>query len=261
MTTEQLPEGLSIAVEMIGECVESVVTSSRNQATGKLDRRAEMDQRNGAEAIAAIRAEHAQRSAQEQRIAELEAKMAADRDARDALRTNRDELLVALHGIGQALGIPESDRSPYSITCGALECVNRLAEIEAQEPACWAVIDPIGGSSVEYTAAWREACHEHIGSMITEADMPEAANFLVRPLYANPVPAQAVPTGERQAVPLEDWQLAAAMCEIPPGDELAAGFSFLSWQSGRPDAASALDEARLVQAAVLAANGLEVRRG
>ena len=67
--------------------------------------------------------------------------------------------------------------------------------------------------------------------------------------------------GGRQAVLLEDWQLAAAMSEIQPGDELAAGFSFLSWQSGRPDAASALDEAQLVQAAVLSANGLEVRRG
>lgn len=67
------------------------------------------------------------------------------------------------------------------------------AEIEAHEPACWAVIDPTGGGSVEYTAAWREACHEHIGNMITEADMPEAAGFLVRPLFTRPVPAQAVP--------------------------------------------------------------------
>lgn len=70
------------------------------------------------------------------------------------------------------------------------------------------------------------------------------------------IEALPLPTGPRQAVRLEDWQLAAAMSEIPPGDELAAGFSFLSWQSGRPDAASALDEARLVQAAVLAANGM-----
>lgn len=114
-------------------------------------------------------------------------------DERDELRAKYDELLVALHGIGAALGIQEGDRSPYSVTCGVLERVNRLAEIEAQEPACWAVIDPTGGGSVEYTAAWREACHEHIGDMITEADMPEAANFLVRPLYARPIPAQAVP--------------------------------------------------------------------
>jgi hypothetical protein len=104
--------------------------------------------------------------------------------------------------------------------------------------------------------------------------MRDAAAKLARkePLYyssgepAEEELAQAIedlplPDGERQAVLLEDWQLAAAMSEIQPGDELAAGFSFLSWQSGRPDAASALDEARLVQAAVLSANGLEVRRG
>lgn len=53
---------------------------------------------------------------------------------RDELRAKYDELLVALHGIGAALGIPEGDRSPYSVTCGTLERVNRLAEIEAQEP-------------------------------------------------------------------------------------------------------------------------------
>lgn len=62
--------------------------------------------------------------------------LCADRDAarkeRDALRVKHDELLTALHGIGKALGIPECERSPYSVTCGALERVNRLAEIEAQ---------------------------------------------------------------------------------------------------------------------------------
>ena len=55
-------------------------------------------------------------------------------DERDELRAKYDELLVALHCIGAALGIPEGDRSPYSVTCGVLERVNRLAEIEAQEP-------------------------------------------------------------------------------------------------------------------------------
>lgn len=69
----------------------------------------------------------------------------------------------------------------------------RLTEIEAQDPICWAVIDPTGGGSVEYTAAWKEACHEHISDMITEADMPEAANFLVRPLITLPVLAQGTP--------------------------------------------------------------------
>lgn len=67
---------------------------------------------------------------------------------RDALRDKYDELLVALHGIGAALGIPEGDRSPYSVTCGVLERVNRLAEIEAQEPLtdeqrAWARLGPL----------------------------------------------------------------------------------------------------------------------
>ena len=53
----------------------------------------------------------------------------------DRMRDEYDELLVALHGIGKALGIPESARSPYSVMCGTLECVNRLAEIERAEPA------------------------------------------------------------------------------------------------------------------------------
>jgi len=66
------------------------------------------------------------------RIAELESE-------RNELRAKYDELLVALHGIGAALGIPEGDRSPYSVTCGVLERVNRLAAIEAQ-----AVLDGCG---------------------------------------------------------------------------------------------------------------------
>ena len=98
-------------------------------------------------------------------------------DERDALRAKYDELLVALHGIGAALGIPEGDRSPYSITCGVLERVNRLAEIEAQEPA--AVI----GSSydINYVGA------EPISVVVARHGLKVGSN-----LYARPVPAQAV---------------------------------------------------------------------
>ena len=52
-------------------------------------------------------------------------------DERDELRAKYDELLVALHGIGKALGIPECERSPYSVTCGTLERVNRQAVPDA----------------------------------------------------------------------------------------------------------------------------------
>ena len=69
-------------------------------------------------------------------------------DERAEMRAKYDELLVALHGIGAALEIPEGDRSPYSVTCGTLERVNRLAEIEAQEPMtdeqrAWSRLGPL----------------------------------------------------------------------------------------------------------------------
>lgn len=62
----------------------------------------------------------------------------------------------------------------------------RLEEIGRAEPVCWAAIDPSGGGSVEYTAAWREACHEHINDCVSEQIMPDAASWIVRPLYDRP---------------------------------------------------------------------------
>lgn len=98
---------------------------------------------------------------------------------RDELRAKYDELLVALHGIGAALGIPEGDRSPYSVTCGALERVNRLAEIEAQEPV------------LEVRACGCEAGKNGRCVMGDYGLPPIGAK-----LYANPVPAQAVPDAD-----------------------------------------------------------------
>ena len=112
--------------------------------------------------------------------------LCADRDAargeRDALRAKYDELLVALHGIGRALGIPEGERSPYSVTCGTLERVNRLAEIEAQEPVA---ISKAGN------LFW--------------AGNPQDWRGVDCSLYATHVPAQAVPDGWR-LVPVEHRQ-------------------------------------------------------
>lgn len=59
------------------------------------------------------------------------------RRERDELAAKYDELLVALHGVGWAIGIEEADRSPYSIACGVLVMANKLAAIEAQEPVAW----------------------------------------------------------------------------------------------------------------------------
>lgn len=91
---------------------------------------------------------------------------------RDELRAKYDELLVALHGIGAALGIPDGDRSPYSVTCGVLERVNRLAEIEAQEPVALVETSGNQGAGIGWSGAAQ----------------PVGAK-----LYARPVPAQAVP--------------------------------------------------------------------
>ena len=101
---------------------------------------------------------------------------------RDELRAKYDELLVALHGIGAALGIPEGDRSPYSVTCGVLERVNRLAEIEAQEPVA---ISKAGN------LFW--------------AGNPQDWRGVDCSLFARPVPAQAVPDGWR-LVPVDPTQ-------------------------------------------------------
>ena len=102
-------------------------------------------------------------------------------DERDELRAKYDELLVALHGIGAALGIPEGDRSPYSVTCGVLERVNRLAEIEAQEPVALVETSGDQGAGIGWSGAAQ----------------PVGAK-----LYARPVPAQAAPDGW-QLVPVE----------------------------------------------------------
>lgn len=143
---------------------------------------------------------------QAQRIADLEAKCVTLKELHDAAADKRDELLVALHGIGKALGIPEGERSPYSITCGTLERVNRLAEIEAQEPVAPTVAprepSQTAGMSIEQRIL-------HVGGRNNSAGYVEfggvqAVEALVRQVlrdaktnYASLVPAQAVPDGWR----------------------------------------------------------------
>lgn len=99
-------------------------------------------------------------------------------DERDELRAKYDELLVALHGIGAALGIQEGDRSPYSVTCGVLERVNRLAEIEAQEPVIVEAGELRIGFGDTEEAVWLKLSR----------NIP-----LGTELFTRPAPAQAVP--------------------------------------------------------------------
>jgi hypothetical protein len=113
----------------------------------------------------------------------------AARKERDELRAKYDELLVALHGIGAALGIQEGDRSPYSVTCGVLERVNRLAEIEAQEPVAW-VLHSTSRRPRPYVVGHRK----HLPG--SGSDLVDMGLDHLDPLYARPVPAQAVPNAD-----------------------------------------------------------------
>ena len=190
MSTEQLP-GLQMAIALLAQIGDD-------------------DSDAAIAAVHDLADEHAQRLTlqhhacdQAQRIADLEAWRDAEVKRVTAYLVSESEAKNAELEAERNELIDQRDRgdAQNDMLLAELRQVNterdelraRLAEIDAQEPACWAVIDPTGGGSVEYTAAWREACHEHIGNMIAEADMLEAANFLVRPLYARPVPAQAVP--------------------------------------------------------------------
>lgn len=90
MTTEQLPEGLNIAVEMIGEYVESIIVSNCDPATGRLSPAAEFERRDGATAIDAIRAEHQQRITLQHHACDLERRIAELEAERDELRARLD---------------------------------------------------------------------------------------------------------------------------------------------------------------------------
>lgn len=109
---------------------------------------------------------------------------------RGDLRAKHDELLVALHGIGRALGLAEGERSPHSITCGVLERVNRLAKIEAQEPSMYVLRSTATRPQPAVVKRPR-----YVSAAI--GDLVDMGLDHLDPLFANPVPAQAVPDGWR----------------------------------------------------------------
>jgi hypothetical protein len=107
----------------------------------------------------------------------------------------------------------------------------------------------------EVVIAWRDA-----GAVVDDDGKPEPAGYVA---WLADYPEEGCiplsdkwPTGARPApaglIRLTDAQLAAALCEIAPGDEAAAGFSFEEWARERVNADAALDDARLIQEAVLA---------
>ena len=180
MSTEQLP-GLQLAIALLAQ----IGNDDSDRAIAAVHDLAE------AHAQRLTLQHHA--ADQVWRIADLEVKCVtlkklhdAAADERDELRAKYDELLVALHGIGAALGIPEGDRSPYSVTCGVLERVNRPAEIEAQEPLFY--YRPIKGGSMYEGPHWAKS----VGGQMLREEKPGEW----KPLYARPVPAQAVPDAD-----------------------------------------------------------------
>ena len=212
----ELPDGLQLAATLLDGDRDAFICGQAHPVHGL----APSDEEIAAgylTAIAAIRAEHAQRLTlqhhacdQAQRIADLETRRDtlkrlhdAAADERDELRAKYDELLVALHGIGAALGIPEGDRSPYSVTCGVLERVNRLAEIEAQEPVA---ISKAGN------LFW--------------AGNPQDWRGVDCSLYATHVPAQAVPESVDGLVSVfcYDEVLTFTFCDEAAADRFAGRF-------------------------------------
>ena len=136
MSTEQLT-GLQLAVKLL----------------------AQIGDNDSDAAIAAVHDladERAQRLTLQHHAADLAQRVADLEKERAEMRTKYDDLLLALHGIGKEMGIPECDRSPYSITCGALERVNRLAEVEVREPVAWQCRFASDGD-----AGWSSCSREH----------------------------------------------------------------------------------------------------
>ena len=75
------------------------------------------------------------------------------------------------------------------------------------EPFAWAVcsINSDSALSLEYTAPWEEAAHDHIFDAIEE-DIDGAASWVVRPLYLHPAPAQT-PLTDKQIDAITDEEI------------------------------------------------------
>lgn len=149
----ELPEGLSIAVEMIGEYVESVRLANRNPVTGNLSPHAEIDQRHSVIAIDAIRAEHHQRLTLQhhatdlaQRVADLESIVNAPRGTDTQVMKEREISAAAIDGAlafgYQGTDAPEAGHWLLS----AHNAGKRIAELEADISAVRAHV--IGDESV-----------------------------------------------------------------------------------------------------------------
>ena len=266
MTTEQLT-GLQLAVKLIAQ----IGNDDSDRAIAAVHDLAE------AHAQRLTLQHHA--ADQVWRIADLEVKCNELIDQRDRGDAQNDLLLAELRQVNTeryALRVKVSDLERAAVKrreisdgveaelvdeCDTLRTLKskaeserdelraRLAEIEAQEPVAFTL--QFAGSqriNTETTYRTQRLADEYADGC---AECGSDARPIVTPLYASPVPAQAVPTGERQAVLLTDGQ-------IEDGREQV-------FSTGNPfcpcDAKTMRKAARWAERAVLAANKLEVRRG
>lgn len=208
MRTNELKSGVADALKLLRDHRDSIHDCAVNQVSGAVpdDDRANIDRHQAAcDAI-------------ENQIAET----AELRRARADLAAKYDELLVALHGIGRALGIEEADRSPYSITCGVLAMANRLAEIEAQKPSMYVLRSTAG--SVRPTVVTRTSLLS-----CAQADRVDAGEDHLDPLFARSAPSAAPEREEGGAPHVDDaYYMGATGGEATDGERLA----FESWMRG-----------------------------
>ena len=159
---------------------------------------------------------------------------------RDELAAKYDGLLVALHGIGRALGIDEADRSPYSITCGVLVMATRLAEIERQEPVAWVLRSTVGRS-----APWVVTSKSYLSC--AKGDEVDQGIDHLDPLYTRPAPAKRVSAADelaQAAAPdhCEDAREMVCATSVPDGEIRAALAELDALRSERDELSARLAE-------------------
>lgn len=167
--SEQLPDGLDLAVEMIATHVEEEVGGCRLTPSALLKKR------QGVAAIAAIKSEHSQRVTMQHHSADLAQRIAE-------LEAERDNTAAHVASIARQLGDAALQVDDIAVRVLGLVAERdalraRLAEIEAQEPICMVQMTTTGGR-LRYNPDAKQ--------------LPEHGMAL----FARPVPAQAVPDAD-----------------------------------------------------------------
>jgi len=117
-------------------------------------------------------------------------------------------------------GNPVGNGAGQPAVLAALAAAPTTQPAPQQEAFAWHVcsVNSDGSLSLEHTAAWEEAAHEHINDAITEHDIEGAGSWVVRPAYHAPQPS---PAAQGDALPREElaWLVVQEACETEPADE------------------------------------------